>query len=166
MTTTKKILIVTVSEKAREALEGTATTEEAARRLLEMAKLDSELYRKIVEPYELSACIDAIKAVRTNERAAIWKLPMKPARENAPARALARANTYTILDFPLPGAGRLADATKAEILEAASIYRKQATDMAWKARWLEAIAAKLGRSKVSAKFTVEDLERLQKETQE
>lgn len=61
---------ITVADAARRAMEGTSTTSEAAQRLYEAAQADPELYRKVMAPFEMSACMDAINMVRRNERAA------------------------------------------------------------------------------------------------
>ncbi len=152
---------ITVADAARKAMEGTATTAEAAKRLYEAAQADPELYRKVMAPFEMSACMDAINMVRRNERAAIWAAPQKESKPNTSPKVMARANSYTLLDFPLPGGLRLADATKADLVEAAKVYRTQANDMARKANWLEAIAGKIGKKRVGNALSVQDLEALQ-----
>lgn len=153
---------ITVADAARRAIEGATSNEDAARRLLEEAKRVPELYRKIIEPYELSACMSAIAQVRLDERSAIWKAPQAAPKSNTSVRALARANSYTLLDFPLPKGIRLGDACADDVREAMTFYRKQATDMSQKAEWLGLIAEKLkGRKRVSQVFSAQELEGLQ-----
>jgi hypothetical protein len=70
------------------------------------------------------------------------------------------------MDFPLPGGGLLRDATAAACIEGATAYRHTASDAVWKARWLEAIAARVGDSIVSDVLNEEDLRALQQETRD
>jgi len=163
MTATAKALPkITVADAARRALEGATSNEDAAKRLLAEAQRVPELYRKIIEPHEFSACLAAISQVRLSDRAAIWKAPQAAPKSKTSVRALARANAYTLLDFPLPNGIRLGDATASDITEAARVYQAQAVDMQQKANWLGLIAAKLkGTKRVSQVFSAQELEGLQ-----
>jgi hypothetical protein len=155
---------ISVADFARKATEGAKNAEDAAKALLAMAKADPDLYRKIMEPYEFSACRDAIDRLRLNERAAIWKAAQGETRSNTSVRALARANTYTLLDFPLPSGTRLGDATVSDLTDAIGVYRAQASDMARKARFLELVCGRLKEGqRVSEALTPKELEDVQKE---
>lgn len=71
----------------------------------------------------------------------------------------------TLFDFPLPGGKRLGDANAAEILEGAGSYHRNAADAAHKARWLEAVAGRVGRRNCAEKaLTLAQLEALFEET--
>lgn len=51
--------------------------------------------------------------------------------------------TRLLLDMPLPSGLRLRAATRDEIAEAAALYRQQEAAAGWRARFLEAVAARL-----------------------
>lgn len=78
---------------------------------------------------------------------------------------LTNAIANSLLDFPLPGGKRLGDATPQEVRAGAAMYRMQADDMAWKARWLEKVADAAGRKRtISAALSESDLRKLQEQT--
>ena len=151
---------IEVADFVRRAMDGASDYAEGAKRLLAMAKDNPELYRKLMGPVEFTACLDACRQNTRSERKTIWHAPV--AKPKTSVKALARANSYTLLDFPLPGGMRLADATKGDVLAAVEVYRKQATDMGHKANWLDAIAAKMtGKKRVASVFDARTLEQLQ-----
>ncbi|MFY7837865.1 MAG: hypothetical protein ACOVQ0_16450 [Novosphingobium sp.] len=67
----------------------------------------------------------------------------------------------TLFDFPLPGGKRLGDANGSEIRDGAGAYKEQAADMNHKARWLEAVADRVGTAnRADAALTLPELEAL------
>lgn len=71
----------------------------------------------------------------------------------------------TLFDFLLPGGKRLGDANAAEILEGSAAYQRSASDAAHKARWLVAVAARVGRrNRADKALTLAELEALFEET--
>lgn len=120
-------------------------------------RADDELFRAALEPLVRQACYSIISGMMRSERKAVWKgtgaiQPSKPIytapvhRPDTPARVEALA-TGTLMMFPLMGGLRLRDATVEQVSENAQMYADKASDMAWKARWLNAIARKMGNDK-------------------
>lgn len=67
----------------------------------------------------------------------------------------------TLFDFPLPGGKRLAEANAAEIRDGAANYQEKASDMAHKARWLVAVADRVGSAnRADAALSLPELETL------
>jgi hypothetical protein len=139
---------ITLREAVKAAWRGAGSTEEAVDRLLEAAEESEEVYRALVGPYLRQFAFAAIGGIVKDTRDAAWARPTAP---DARADALAQVNAATLYDFPLPGGKRLGDATAEEIAEAAQFYLKQANDMAWKSRWLSAVAAKIPKGKIARK---------------
>lgn len=107
-------------------------------------------------------CQDEIGSLVGSIRLAAWTPPNADPKGNGPR--LANAMRASLLDFPLPGGKRLADADAGEVREAAALYRRDAADAAWKARWLERVAEATGRKRCVANAVSEsDLRRLQEE---
>lgn len=159
---------VQVSDYAREALEGTQTRQQAAARLLEMARGNDALYRALMAPMEQVASLRAVNGVIGNQRRTAWAAPTKAAETGSDRLARAvHTNSYTVLDFRLPNTNlRLGDARKSDLIEAAGYYGSRAADAAHKARWLEAIAARVGRKRVANALSESEIERLQADTAE
>lgn len=139
---------VTLREAVKDAWQGAGSTEEAVERLLAAAEQSEEVYRALAGPYLRQFAFAAVGNIVQDTRDVIWSRPSAP---DARAAALAQVNATTLYDFPLPGGKRLGDATREEIAEAAQFYMKQANDMAWKARWLSAVAAKVPKGKTARK---------------
>lgn len=167
---TEDLQSTTIADAARKALDGAENGEVAAERLLTMAQSDTDLYERLMAPYELRACRDAIDRLRLNERQVIWNAPLKRGEvsvaKTGGLRTLASSNSYTLLHFPLPNGVRLGDARKDDLTSAISTYRKQSDDMAHKARWLTAILDKIGASKKAVRHLLkaDELESLQAAT--
>lgn len=72
----------------------------------------------------------------------------------------------SLFDWPLPGGKRLGDANAQEILEAARFYQSASSDAAHKARWLRAVAERVGRkNRAAAALKLPELEALFKEAE-
>ena len=127
---------------AADAIADTGTTEEAAAELLRRVGTRGATYQALIGPYVKVAARELVEAMTRQRRAAIWR-PEPAAAAQARTAAVARAVTAALLDFPLPGGRLLRSANREEVEAAAERYRAQASDMAWKARWLDAIAAHL-----------------------
>lgn len=119
------------------------------------------LFRDLMTPLLATACYDALRSVVRTDRGKVWTAPNYTKAGNG-----SRLETLgvTLLDFPLPSGIRLRNASKADVLEGARFYSAQAADMQHKAKWLEAIAAKVGNRTVGEKFTAEKLQALQEAT--
>ncbi len=160
-----------VSDYAKQALEGPETRQQAADRLLEMAHEDPGLYKALVALMEQTAALRAVNGVVGSQRRAVWSAPQRP-DDAAPAasdrlRSATRSNSYTLFDFRLPGTNMpLRDAKRADLIEASRFYRSRADDAAHKARWLDAIADRVGRKRVGNALSESELERLQVEVAE
>lgn len=125
---------------------------------------DPALFRVVMEPFVRDACAHAVRLCVKTQREASWR----PGRGNlsvvrtedaaGPARvaALVAGTVAGLMDFPLPGGKRLADATKGEVETASWSYRAQADDMSIKGRWLALIAKKLSPNDVVRNVLTED----------
>jgi len=142
------------ADTARDAVEQTATVYDAQALLERWAQRDPSLYNYITQPWLSRACYELVRKVQRSNRAAIWTAPNYTQGGNG-QRVLNHART--LLDFPLPNGIKLRDAKKGDLEEAAWFYREQSEDMDSKAKWLAAIAEKVGRKKVSSVFTAEQL---------
>jgi len=155
---------VNLSDAARSAMAGVSTYREGAERLLDLARQDPELMAAIMEPYELSAAMDAVQKTVSDFRRLVWVSPDREAQAER-VEALIRSNRAMLLDFPLPGGLALRFATKADVNAAAGFYRDHATDMAHKSRWLLRIARRVPAGQTVAQALDNPaLEKLQKET--
>ena len=116
------------------------TREEAAAALLRRVRGDAALWAALMEPHEKMAADAAVRGMVHEQRRRIWARPVEP-----DARVAALANMHaTLMDFRLPSGLRLRDATAADCMDGATFYARQAGDMAWKARWLSAVAEACG----------------------
>jgi hypothetical protein len=161
--------------------------EAAIQALLDMLRDDAEAYASLMQMHEATAARHLLGGMMRSNRSAIWNSPiggstaeqqaMPKTRESAmastpaapftrptapDARVLALASVM-MMSFPLPGGKKLGDATGAEVAEAARHYNAKARDMSWKARWLEAIAARAGAEKVGKVLTEADLQKMKLE---
>lgn len=153
-----------ISQAARDALDKAGGDIAAAVDVMHRTmRSDRALYAAVMEPLERSACYEAIASIIRQSRAKVWQAPNAAADTGGRILALVRH----LMDFPLPGGKRLADATKVDLVAAAEFYSKQAGDMAHKSRWLAAVAGKLGDSDV-VRTTLDEaaLAALQKETED
>ncbi len=156
---------VNLSEAARSAMAGASTYREGAERLLGLARQDPELMAAIMEPYELSAAMDAVQKVVSSFRRRVWVGPNRAA-EAERVGALVQSNREMLLDFPLPGGVALRHAMKPDVDAAARFYRDHATDMAHKSRWLVKVARRVPAGQtVGEALDNAGLEKMQKETE-
>jgi len=146
-----------MQEKIRSIIESATDVSEASRMLEEEARKDADLYNHLTEPFLARACYDAVRTEYQSERKQIWTAPNYTEGGNGHR---VKEHARTLLDFPLPNGKRMRDATKADLLEASEFYRKQAADMARKARWLEQVAESVGKKKVGNALSAEDLEQM------
>ena len=136
---------------AAECVAKNTSSEEAAAELLRRVGTRGHLYKALIGPYVRIAARELVEAVTRKARKSMWSAAARapapaaqsPAAQVARASAASRAVAAALLDFPLPGGRPLRLATRAQVAEAAKRYRAQASDMAWKARWLDRIAAAL-----------------------
>lgn len=164
----------TLSDCAREALDGADTRKEAADRLLARAKADPALYQMLMAPMEEAAALRAVNGAVGSQRYSVWTAGNRSAAQAAATAGsdrLKRAvhpNSYTMLDFRLPGPGNvlLRDAKKSDLVEAVKYYRHLSSDAGHKARWLEALADRVGRKRVGNALSLDEIERLQADTAE
>lgn len=127
-----------IPEVARECLEKAGGDVRAAVPvMLARVKANRELRDALTAPLLSNACYDAIAQECRVQRRHIWTAPNYAPGGNG-ARVIALATS--LLDFPLPGGKRLADATRAEVAHAAEFYVSQAADMNHKGRWLRLVA--------------------------
>lgn len=152
-------------QAALDALDESGNDMKMATKLLASRVLsDATLFRLIMEPLVELACREAVRACVKSQRRSVWNEPRQgsaPARttdHNGPARvaALVAGTIAGLMDFPLPGGKRLADATKGEVEAASWSYRAQADDMSIKGRWLALIAKKLSPNDVVRNVLTED----------
>lgn len=113
----------------------------------------------------LAKAASAIAAeVIAAERSRIWNAPMRTVAAPQNGQRLMAVAESRLMDFPLLGRCYLRHAGRAELLEAADVYSKQAKDMAVKAAWFSAIASRLGDDQiVEDALTEDDLKSLQEQ---
>lgn len=147
----------TIIKRAFDQSDG--TIEDATDRLFDLVTADKIFIAEHMPAILRTWCGDQIGALVGNIRLKAWTPP------NAdPGQRQSRLTeaVMSLLDFPLPGGKRLADASRPEVEAGALFYRKQADDMAWKARWLQLIAAKMGdQPNVAAALDAADLAKMQ-----
>lgn len=152
-----------LAETARAVMNEHESYESAVDALIAAVRGDDDLYRAMVGPFERQAAFDALSRVTRDQRVTVWNRPTEP---DARAAILAKAMKSTLLEFRLPSGKRLGDAVVDDVAAAADFYAKHSADMAWKARWLGVIAAKLPRRKrVAQVFDDAALAKIQRETQ-
>ena len=145
------------SELVNYAFSESADVHEATNKLERWAKSNRDLYEYLTAPYLSRACYDAVRSCCRHDRKALYTAPNYTKGGNGDR---VHQHAHSLLDFPLPGGKRLRDATRADLEAAANFYRQQAKDMANKADWLEAIAAKVGKKKVGSVLSAEALRSL------
>ena len=127
-----------VAETARECLEKAGgDVRKATPLMVERVKASRVLRDALTAPLLSNACYDAISAECRQQRRHVWTPPNYTADGNG-ARVIALATS--LLDFPLPGGKRLAEASRGEVAQAADFYATQAADMSHKGRWLRLVA--------------------------
>lgn len=118
---------------------------------------DAELRATLMAPIIRAWCRDQISAYVGSLRVAA----VETTRESQRGERLRSVIGMTLFDFPLPGGKRLGDANAAEIAEGAQAYAETAADAAHKSRWLQAVAAKVGkRNRCEEALTLAQLEAL------
>lgn len=153
---TTDVITYTPADIVREIYEASADVREAANRLEEEAKRNTQLYQYLVAPYLSRACYEAITRACRKERQVVWAPPVYR-KTSVTERKRENAN-YQLMNFPLPGGKRLQLANAAEVRDAAMFYNKQAVDMSGKAKWLAAIAERIGDKTVGEALTEQDLQ--------
>lgn len=104
-----------------------------------------------------------------SDRAKVWGAANARAAGSVPKAkvgvvALANGLAASLMNFPLAGGLRLGDATREDVLAQAAMYASASRDMGHKARWLEAVAARVAPGqKVREALTSEALSSLQAE---
>jgi hypothetical protein len=130
--------------RAREAWEDHAGDyESAATALYETIMGDKQLMKEILPQVLLNWCHEMIRGQAAQARGRIVPSTLDATQGGARLRAVIG---QTLFDFPLPGGKRLGDANGEEIGDAAAGYRQQADTLGHRARWLAAVAEKVGRS--------------------
>lgn len=122
---------------------------------------DDYLLRVLMSPLVRQACYDTLRQNLRSERREVWTAPNYTKGGNGQRL---EALATTLLDFRLPLGIILRDAKRDDVEAAAQWYETSAGNMHHKARWLRAIAEKLGRGKVGSKLTAEQLAELQEAT--
>lgn len=152
--TAEKIDILEIAEQALNQAKGDAY--KAAAILEQHAKRDVNLANELLMRLLHTACYDAIRKVCIRERGYVAR------QADSVVTAIAKTNAKSVqshatrlMAFLLPlGQKRLEDATKTDIEANATFYRKQASTMGQRARWLELVANQLqGKRKVKAALT-------------
>lgn len=162
MTATKtKAETETLTDLAHKALADNDSLEHALWPFMN-AVAAAGLSRELYGPHEERIAREYLSGVSRKRRRVVWTRPTGP---DDRVVHLARAGMENLFAFPLPNGVRLGDATLDDVRAAAEFYAKQAADMAWKGRWLTAIAAKMkGRKPVRQCLKAEALKALQDET--
>lgn len=155
----KQVSVYAVSKLMLEECGGdvVAATDKMERRV----RAERDLFHELMAPLVRNACYDALRKAIQNERQAIWTAPNYTKGGNGDRLVSA---SLTLLDFRLPhNLLPLREAGKQDVIAGADWYEKQAGDMNHKARWLRAIAERVGNAKVAKKFTAEQLQALQEQ---
>jgi len=118
---------------------------------------DAELRATLMASIIRAWCRDQISAYVGSLRIAA----LGSGAQNHRGERLRAVIGMTLFDFPLPGGKRLGDANAAEIAQGAQAYAETATDATHKSRWLQAVAAKVGkRNRCEEALTLAQLEAL------
>jgi hypothetical protein len=162
-----------VREAAEKALAGAKDYDEATARLISMVAGSPSLKAALTDPVIPELCRAAVTKVGRNERPSIW-IPTQRNTTVTPsqfdvspeeqAERLKRSVMRGLYAFRLPSGMLLGDARRKDVGEACDFYGKQASDMAWKGRWLSAIADRVGGKMVRNALSEEQLAQLQEET--
>ena len=138
-----------------DAVEASDDAPSAIKILESWARENSALFKLLTGPYLFQACQECVGHRYRDKRSTIWN------QDSTGKRVLDHANM--LLEFPLLDGGSLRHAKKDEVLATAGFYDTQAIDMKFKAVWLRAIAAKLGKKTVEQVFDNSGLRKLQQE---
>ena len=161
--------------------------------LLENVAEDRGALDAMLEPYRRQAARDLIGITVRNQRSRIWNSGGNVTGRDVKAAAQETAIPHThpgdfirhtapdnrvsaltagivragLMDFRLHDGTPLADADKEKVQDAANHWGIKARDMAWKARWMERVAAKVKTGKtVRDCMDEETLSALKSETQD
>lgn len=145
-----------LADLAREYLANAGgSTYEAAAQLEARLLKDKALRETIIgEALSMAASV-AVEASMRNRRQTIWA-SASSSKPKTSIVALANGISNSLMNFPLAGGLRLADATPEEAKAQASLYFASADDMGRKARFLAAVAdrgkpgVKIGKSLTEA----------------
>lgn len=146
-----------IAELAAAALEACDGDVQAAARKLEAdARADMTNWRVLTDHLLGQASWDAIRRAVRVTRSKVWTAPAPTTTPESQAERVTALAAGNLLMFPLPGGKRLGEATRDEVQAAAHFYEQQADDMAHKARWLQAIAAKVKNAKKKVAEVLDD----------
>ena len=153
---------VRLAEIVREELKrANGMAVDAAPHIAEAVRADGDLFRVVADPLIDAACYEMAAQQVRRERKSVWTPPRTVSDEDQKARVTALSNN-TLLNFPLPGGVRLGAASREQLLAAAGFYARQASDMAWKSRWLDLVAKRVPKTKcVADVLTDADLRAMQ-----
>lgn len=149
-----------MQETINEIIQTAADVAEATQELMDAAKNNHELYVYLTEPFLQQACYNVVRSRYRSERRQLWTAPNYDQGGNGHR---VREHARSLLDFPLPNGKRLRDATRADLLEAAEFYGKQAANMTAKAEWLQRVADIIGRKRVENALSEQQLQALRVE---
>jgi len=120
---------------------------------------DDRLFNELMTPLVREACYNALRKTVQEERRNVWTAPNYTKAGNGDRLV---STALTLLDFRLPHNLKvLREAGKDDLIAGADWYEKHAGNMQHKARWLRAIAEKIGSKAVGEKFSAESLAKIQ-----
>ena len=140
------------------AWEGAHDLDAATANLVGM--LDADLMAQLVHPHVESIARGLMRANMRETRRVAWQRPTGPDRR---AQRVGRVVVSSLMDFRLPSGVLIGNATKADLTAASAFYWKQADDMAWKARWVDLVAEKVGPKTVADVLNASKLAALQEQ---
>lgn len=153
----KQVSVYAVSKSILEECGGDVVS--ATDKMEKRVRAERDLFHELMAPLVRNACYDALRKSVQDERRTIWTAPNYTKGGNGDRLVSA---SLTLLDFRLPhNLLPLRDAGKGDLVAGADWYESQANNMQHKARWLRAVAAKVGNKVVGQKFTAEKLAELQ-----
>lgn len=158
----EKLKVQTVESVARDCFKScNGDVREGVRRMAKLVRADMGLFRQLLDEMVESACYSELAKLNRDNNRAIWTAAnYDKGGKGERVKALAHGNA--LMFFRLPTGSLLGQAKRAEVDEAAQFYSKQATDMAWKGRWLSMVAEKVeGQKTVGKCLTEHDLAKLQ-----
>lgn len=160
----------TLSDLAREFLDDHGgRTGAAITALQDLIRNDEGLRLSIATEAVMTLAALKVQEQMHRDRAKVWDAANARAAGAAPKAktsivALANGLAASLMNFPLAGGVRLGDATREEVLAQAGMYAATAKDAGHKARWLEAVAARVAPGqRVREALTDEALSSLQEE---
>lgn len=141
--------------------------DEAVDWLLDALQDDRPAYDLMMQPYAARAARELVTSAVHMKRSRIWNNagngvsrgdtfgPQETANpaahpgtnRNTVAALSAGVVRSGLMDFRLHDGTPLSDAGKEKVLQAAALWGKQASDMAWKARWMNRVAEKVPEGK-------------------